>query len=427
MKRFIRHISFCSCLIVCLLNGSAWATETGFPDSSIDSLESRLLEQQKKIHRLKKGIEGQKARVKTTREKEISLLTELENIDRRIQDDRKKLADLKNKLVDQEKLIQQKQQEKDQVSQEKEAMKGHVEKRLNAYYRMGSIGVMNVIFSRTNLPDLLNFREYFQHLLQYDQQVISDYRSRINNLTQAQNDLQHEKKRLVSVITEIKTQEKRLLKTREDRMALLQRVNTEKKLYQRALQEIEEAAEQLAGRLEKLKKETAKSQKATEERLQSSKKRRPQNPTAFAAQKGRLDPPAPGTVTTYFGRNAKGKFGISTYANGIDIKTDPGTDIKAIYEGKVVYAGMLRGYGNLIIIDHGQQYYSLLSRAAELYKKEGDQVNTGEPVGIMSDQFGLLSEGLHFEIRHGTEPENPLHWLNNAKLKIKATTDGKAR
>ena len=207
-------------------------------------------------------------------------------------------------------------------------------------------------------------------------------------------------------------------------MRLLQKVKTEKKLYQMALEELEGAADRLTNTLEQLKTEAAKaSQKEVrpkESRPTTPQKSRPDN-LGFAAQKGRLAPPAPGTVTTLFGKSVQEKFGIATFANGIDIKTAPGTEITAIYEGKVIYAKFLRGYGNLLIIDHGQQYLSLVSRAAKFYKEEGDTVARGEVVGIMSDQEGLMGEGLHFEIRHGTTPENPLQWVNNAKLTIKAT------
>ena len=134
--------------------------------------------------------------------------------------------------------------------------------------------------------------------------------------------------------------------------------------------------------------------------------------------RGRLIPPVRGSVTTYFGKNNQGKFGIATYADGINIKALAGSEIYAIFNGKVVYAGQLKGYGNLIIIDHGEQYYSLISQAAEIYKKEGEIVSTGEVIGIMGEQGGLLGEGLHFEIRYGTEPENPLKWVNKRLLKM---------
>jgi len=284
--------------------------------------------------------------------------------------------------------------------------------------------MMNVIFSASSLPDLINIREYFERLIQHDQQIINDYRAKIDQLNEAKVALTREKDHLLTVIAGVEEQKKRLTATRQERMALLNRVKTEKTLYQMALLEMQDAAEHLNFTMKQLEEKHAiqLTKVEREERLlRSSKKNRPGSQYGFASLKGRLDPPVPGTVTTYFGKNTKGRFGITTYANGIDIKTEPGTEIRAVYDGRVVYAGSLRGYGNLLIVDHGDQYYSLVSRAAELFKKEGDSVQAGEVIGTMSDQEGLISEGLHFEIRHGTEPENPLHWINNAKLKIKAT------
>lgn len=423
MSRFAAKHIFLPVLVSLVLAcaGPAVHAET----APIDNPETRLLEQQKKFHRLKKGITDQRERVKVSRKREFNLLAELEKLDRRIAEERDKLAALADDLDRHEKLLLQKQQESDQALAEKEKFKSHVEKRLDAYYRMGSIGVMNVIFSASSLPDLLNFEEYFGHIIQYDQKVITQYRTKIEQLEEARAALGQEKRRLIEVIAEVKVQETRLAEARQDRLALLQRVRTEKKLYQQALVELEDAAAGLSAKLDQLKKEVESSQQekiAATRRQRSAKKRRPTaaGPTGFAELKGRLDPPVPGAVTTYFGRNTDERFGITTFANGIDIKTEAGTVIKAVYDGRVVFAGFLRGYGNLLIIDHGGQYYSLISRAAKLFKKEGDPVVKDEAIGVMSDQESLLHDGLHFEIRHGTEPENPLHWLNNAKLKITA-------
>jgi septal ring factor EnvC (AmiA/AmiB activator) len=184
---------------------------------------------------------------------------------------------------------------------------------------------------------------------------------------------------------------------------------------------MEEASTRLTETLADLREKLVTSQKSQKRFYSSPKKRRPGSYRGFPAMKGKLIPPVRGSVTTYFGKNKQGKFGITTFADGIDIKTVAGSEIKAVYSGKVVYAGQLKGYGNLIIIDHDHQYYSLISRAAELYKKEGDLVSTGEVIGIMSESGGLLGEGLHLEIRHGTEPQNPLNWLNKRLLKVSSS------
>ena len=404
-------------LAICLGQRLCLAAET-------TPVDAKIIEEQKKIQRLKKGIEDQKSRVQTTNKQESSLITELDRLNGHIQKEGDKLTRLKKDLTKHEQLMAAKQNEAAQAKEAKEQAKRHIKKRLNSFYRMGDIGVMNVIFSTSELPDLLAFREYFDALLKRDQDVIREYREKVATLEKTQISLSQEKQSLVETITKVKGQEEQLASTREERMRLLKKVKTEKQLYQLALTELEGAADRLTNTLEQLKTDAAKARqkevRPKEARPTTTPKSRPGN-LGFATQKGRLAPPAPGTVTTLFGKSVQNKFGITTFANGIDINTAPGTEITAIYEGKVIYAKFLRGYGNLLIIDHGQQYLSLVSRAAKFYKEEGDTVARGEVVGIMSDQEGLLGEGLHFEIRHGTTPENPLLWVNNARLKIKAT------
>ena len=394
------------------------------PAAETPSVDAKIIEEQKKIQRLRKGIEDQKSRVRTTNKQETSLLTELERLNGDIQNEGDKLSRLKTDLSEHEQLMTAKQEEEAQAKKAKEQAKRHIKKRLNAFYRMGDIGVINVIFSTSELPDLLAFREYFDALLKRDQDVIREYREKVATLEKTQTALHQEKQALVKTIIKVKGQEEQLASTREERMRLLKKVKTEKQLYQLALKELEGAAGRLANTLEQLKADAAKARRKEirpKKSRSAATRKSGSDDLGFAAQKGRLAPPVPGTVTTLFGKSVQNKFGIATFANGIDIKTAPGTEITAIYEGKVIYAKFLRGYGNLLIIDHGGQYLSLVSRAAKFFKEEGDPVAKGEVVGVMSDQEGLLGEGLHFEIRKGAKPENPLSWVNNAKLTIKAT------
>jgi len=115
------------------------ATQISAEHEVLQDIESQLQNQQKKIERLNEGIEGHKSRVRETRKKEVSLLSELDKLDRRLRDERHKLAGLKGDLVKQEKLIKEKTKELGQAFIEKETVKSHVQKRLNAYYRMGPI------------------------------------------------------------------------------------------------------------------------------------------------------------------------------------------------------------------------------------------------------------------------------------------------
>jgi len=377
------------------------------------------MDRQKQIQQLKQEIDKQKSRIKTTGEQEGSLIAELDHLNRLIREESDKLVALKMELDKQEQRLIATQAEIFRAGEAKDRATDHVRKRLKALYMMEPADVLNSLFATSALPDLLTTQQYFDHLLRYDQELIASHRQKINNLENAHLTMAQEKKTLLEALAEITGQEKQLTDSRKERMALLARVKTEKNLYQQALKELEGAAANLTRTMERLKSE-AETAKKKQLNLAGPEKRQPKV-ASFAAQKGRLSPPATGTVTTLFGRNAQGKFGITTFANGIDIRTRPGAEVKAVYDGTVVYAGFLRGYGNLLIIDHGQQYYSLVSRAAKFFKKEADSVAQGEIIGVMSDEEGLLAEGLHFEIRRGAEPENPLHWLSKSGLVIGKT------
>ena len=411
-----------------MLTGFFGAYTTAAADTDdIANTKSKILQQQKKVYRLKQGIEEQTKRITQTKKKEGNILSELDAIDERLQEESRQLYTLKSLLKEKELALRDSELEAAMIAEKKTQRQGPVIDRLTAYYRVGDIGVMNLLFSASSLPDLINFKEYFHRVLQHDQQMIDNYRETIVKLNAANTDRQHKNALLTKTIEDISAQKRKLDLTRAERVTLLNRVKTEKKLYTRAVQEMEDAANDLATTIKKLKMAAIPEQPQTTKKyphLQSPKKRRPQGSqspplTGFAAKKGFLPPPVDGTITNSFGRNITQKFGIATFQNGIDITTKPGAKVQAIFDGTIAFAGILRGYGNMVIIDHGGQYYSLSSQISKLHTEEGVKVKQGQTIGIMGETKGLLAEGLHFEIRYGTQPQDPLLWLDGSKLHLK--------
>ena len=108
-------------------------------------------------------------------------------------------------------------------------------------------------------------------------------------------------------------------------------------------------------------------------------------------------------------------FNFKTFQNGIDIKSDRGEPILAICSGKIIFSNWLQGYGNLIIIDHGNSYHSVYAHAEELFKKEGELVEPGEVIATVGESGAMTgSPLLYFEIRHQGKPVDPLIWLNKS-------------
>ena len=97
--------------------------------------------------------------------------------------------------------------------------------------------------------------------------------------------------------------------------------------------------------------------------------------------------------------------------NGILIGAKEGSSVHAIHHGQVVFSDWLRGYGLLVIVDHGQGYLSLYGQNQSLLKSPGDWVEAGEPVAISGGSGGSGELGLYFEIRYKGKPQNPIRWI----------------
>jgi septal ring factor EnvC (AmiA/AmiB activator) len=131
----------------------------------------------------------------------------------------------------------------------------------------------------------------------------------------------------------------------------------------------------------------------------------------LGALRGRLAWPAEGKVVAEFGTQVHPRFGTKTFRNGIDIEVAEGTNIVVVYPGHVMYTGWFRGYGNLIIVDHGNDYYTLYAHAADIRVAEGDDVKQGQIIGTVGDTGSLQGPRLYFEVRHQGKPQDPEQWL----------------
>ncbi len=399
-------------------NPSAWSSDL----EQIKKLDEQVLQQKKNIENVQSGISTQQSKIEESRKREAALLGELEQIDLQVAAESEKLAGLERDMQLQDVLTLEKMKETDRILAEKEALRHHMEQRLAAYYRMGDIGIMNATFSADSVSDLTNLEDNFHFMLQNDLQVITRYKEKMDDLDAARKIHEEEKMRLSQVAQLVYEQQNTLEEKQQERKTVLERVKMEKSLYQRAMAELESAAKELSRTMKELEGRAQEAKKEREMKLirdyplKAFKKRKPTSAKGFAAEKGKLPLPAAGTIVRSFKKPTEDSTESSAQSTGIDIECPPGSDIQAVYEGKIVYAGAMRGYGNLIIIDHGNHYYSLVSGVGEILAKVGDSVKQHDKIGITSLHTGLLREGLHFEIRYNAEVQDPFSWVDPSQL-----------
>jgi len=128
----------------------------------------------------------------------------------------------------------------------------------------------------------------------------------------------------------------------------------------------------------------------------------------FASLRGKLSLPVRGELTGRFGA-PRGAAGME--AKGVFIRTPQGQPVKAVAYGQVVYADWMRGFGNLLIVDHGQAYLSIYANNESLLKQVGENVTTGEALATTGASGGNEETGLYFELRHSGRAFDPLRWV----------------
>jgi septal ring factor EnvC (AmiA/AmiB activator) len=173
-----------------------------------------------------------------------------------------------------------------------------------------------------------------------------------------------------------------------------------------AIKELEAASAQLQALINRLEKEI---------RVKAKVKILPPAGKGLSAFRGKLPFPVEGRILSTFGKNENPKFNTFTVQKGIEIEAPPGAEIRAVYDGRVLYSDWFKGYGKILIIDHGEGYYTLSGHASSLLKKVGEDVQTGEVVALVGDTGSLKGPCLYFEIRQRGKPLDPLEWLGRQK------------
>jgi septal ring factor EnvC (AmiA/AmiB activator) len=131
----------------------------------------------------------------------------------------------------------------------------------------------------------------------------------------------------------------------------------------------------------------------------------------IAPFRGSLDWPVDGTLVVPFGREARTRFGTGVRHNGIEIAAGEGTPVLAVHDGSVAFADLFTGYGHLVILDHGDQAYSLYGHLASLDVQRGMTVGRGAVLGAIGRPPGGDAPRLYFELRIDARPVDPVEWF----------------
>jgi septal ring factor EnvC (AmiA/AmiB activator) len=354
-------------------------------------------EYKKRLADISEQIDQLKLRLQEEEQKESTFLSELDRIGFHKNLIRKEISLYTMKLGKTNRELSSIQRRIPRLKSKLDDEKQSTERILVAMYKFGKVNPFQFMLQAKDMGTLVAESKNLTLLVQYQNEVISSYVDTLSLLKDSERELEEKKKESSNLIWKTKNKRQELDVQERRQKALIKDIKENKKMHLQALEELNERAQQLQVLIEKLLKDEISF---------------PITIVPLYEQRGRLPWPLEGAVVSTFGRQVHPQFRTVTFNNGIEISPQKNQAVvKAIHPGKVVFSDYFKGYGNLLIIDHGIRYLSFYGHCADFLVKMGDLVKTGQPIAIVGDTGSLKGITLYFEIRSKAKPVDPLKWL----------------
>ncbi len=334
--------------------------------------------------------------MKDTIKKEKSILSRIERINNKIKLREKELIKYDREISDTQAKLTLLSKDISQIREKLDISKRYLANRARDIYTQQYVDSALILLTASDYQELITKSKYLSLLAYQDSKIIKKYRDEINNVNFKTKNMKILQDRL-ETNNKIAREKKRALETdriKKDR--LLATVRSKRSMYEKTIKDLEVSSNKLREMMKKLEKQQL-----------------PESITGkgFIASRGHLSWPIDGKVLIPYGNYKDPKFDISVFKNGIEIRAKDREKPRAVAGGRVVYSDWFKGYGLLLIINHGKGYHSLYGNLTETFHKAGDIINKGTALGVTGKSRILNVPTLYFEIRHKGKPINPMDWL----------------
>ncbi len=413
----LNRVNIRTCLVLLAL---AWplaaaANQVDLKKSELDALKRRLQTLQQEF--------------RSTQAHRKEAVDELRQSEQAISDAVSQLRQLDTERQRTQQDVQTLTEQADAVAARIRQQQSHLAQVLKGAYQRGQGGVLKRILDGADPNQTARELRYLAHLSRAQHDMIDALRADQAQLIALRQAAAQKTDQLSQLQAAREAEQKKLLADKRAREQVLQKLSVQIQQQRReitTLQRDERNLTQLVQRLNRLMAQQAAREAAARAARQAKRQAgkpgkagkpvgvNTETPVAFRSDrpfsglKGSLRLPVPGELMNRFGAPREGG-GVNW--KGLFIRAAEGTAVKAIAAGQVVFSEWLRGFGNLIIVDHGEGYMSLYSNNESLYKQVGDRVQPGDAIATVGNSGGQSDTGLYFEMRHQSRPVNPLLWV----------------
>jgi murein hydrolase activator len=277
-----------------------------------------------------------------------------------------------------------------------EQQKNDLRKRLVALYRLGGLSYVRMFLALDEDKNPIEAMSMLSYLVTRDSRLVTRFQSARQQLAARRQQLAQRQSQLQQTRLVVEQRRVAVIAARAQQERVLAKLRTEESGAEQQLAALEEKARRLQ-RLVDVLSQQKKTGLATAVDIRSVQ--------------GALEWPVKGKVLERFGRQRNPKFSTFTINNGLRIEAVAGTPVRAVFQGTVLFSQWFKGYGNLIILDHGNRIFSLYGNLKAPTVAVGDRIAPGQSIAGVGESEDAGSGHLYFEIRQDNKPEDPQKWL----------------
>ena len=371
------------------------------------SANTAYASQQEELENLRTRIAAMQREIDKTSESKSEAADALRESEQGISDSNRKLAELAEQLRTADKKLNGLQAQQQQLSNNLDTQQTQLGKLLYQQYLGGKQEYLKLLLNNQNPNQVNRDLQYYQYIARNRATWLTTLRGNLAALNAASMATREQRTELKSLRAEQAAQKTTLEKKQRARQQMLVKISQQLRLQRREINRLQRDENRLAQLVEKLTKMLAQPKSKSLFRNNNLPDNRFDG-SPFDQLKGKLTLPVKGEVTNRFGTQRPDS---TVQWKGLFLRTSAGQAVKAVAAGRVVFADWLRGFGNLLIVDHGNGYMSLYGNNETLYKQVGDVLRGGDTVAAVGNSGGNEDSGLYFELRHESKPLDPMKWL----------------
>ncbi len=288
-----------------------------------------------------------------------------------------------------------------------QSQRSRLARRLRRIYMVGPAREMEFLISTRSFAGLMMRWDFLQMVAEQDRLLLENVRTEKEHVEASERKLEGNLQDLSRTAKRTTRESDKLANLRQSRASTVREIQSKRSEYEAAAAELERSARALSGLLARLER----TRRAAAEKARGEGRAQPYSGDFIRGQ-GQLEWPVRGSVVGRMGLETHPRFGTQVRNDGIDIAVPVGTAVQAVAKGRVDFANDdYEGVGGMVVLNHGDGYYTIYSHLSEVNVGTGSEVQPGAVIGRSGETGSLKGPMLHFEVRKGSSPMNPESWL----------------